>query len=74
MNKFVVGLCTLVELGCITTLAAIGFKRNKDTYNTKLKAIELECKLWEAEFNNSIKDATIERLTRKLKDLGVEES
>lgn len=42
LRGIVIGVGTLIELGCIATLAAIGLKRNKDAYNAEMKCCELE--------------------------------
>lgn len=69
MNKTIVGICTLIELGCITALAAIGLKRNKDAYNAELKAIDAEGKLFLAKMENHDKDYEIAKLKKELNEL-----
>lgn len=69
MNKFIVGLCTVVELGCITGLAAIGLKRNNDCYKAECKAIDLEFKLGLTEIERDMKDCEIKRLKKELDEL-----
>lgn len=59
MNKTIVGICTLIELGCVTALAAIGLKRNNDAYKAELKAIDAEGKLFLEEIKIMDKDYEI---------------
>lgn len=37
INKLAVGVCGLVEIGCILSLTAIGLKRNNDAYKAEIK-------------------------------------
>ncbi len=69
MNKFVVGLCTAIELGCIVSLAAIGLKRNNDCYKAECKAIGTECKLLGKELELWSKDLEIKILKEELAEL-----
>lgn len=69
MNKTIVGICTLIELGCISGLAYIGFKRNNDAYKAEMKAIDAEHRLFVAEINAYSKDREIEELKKELDKL-----
>lgn len=69
INGLIVGVCTLVELGCIIGLAGIGLKRNNDCYNAELKLIEREADLTYATVDILRKDAEIAELKAKLKEL-----
>lgn len=62
MNKFVFGLCTLVELGSIVGLAYIGLKRNNDCYKAECRAIN-------AEFDSMIKDVELGTKDLEIKQL-----
>lgn len=37
INKLAVGVCSLVEIGCILSLTAIGLKHNNDAYNAEIE-------------------------------------
>lgn len=69
MNKTIVGICTLIELGCVTALAAIGLKRNNDAYKAELKAIDAEGKLFLEEIKIMDKDYEIKTLKKELEEL-----
>lgn len=69
----VVGLCTLVELGCIAGLAAIGLKRNNDCYKAEMKLIDSEFNLAMAKMDNVEKDIKIAEMEEELKSLKNEE-
>ena len=69
MNKFLLGLCTAVELVCIGGLTAIGLKRNNDAYKAEIKCIDLEWKLLKEQLDVACKDIEIEQLKRELKKL-----
>ena len=69
MNKFLLGLCTAVELACIGGLAAIGLKRNNDAYKAEVKCVDLEWKLLKEQLDVACKDIEIERLKRELNKL-----
>ena len=75
LDMAVVGLCTLVELGCITALAAIGLKRNNDCYKAEMELLDCETKLIWTEIDVIRKDAEIKELKKELEGLkGEEES
>lgn len=69
MNKFIMGVCTVMELGCIAGLAAIGLKRNKDAYNAEMKYIKTSCELACEQINGICKDAEIRKLKKELEIL-----
>lgn len=69
MNKFIYGLCTIVELGCIVSLAGIGLKRNNDAYKAECKRIEAECNLMRCEIDGVFKDMRIKQLEEELEEL-----
>lgn len=69
MNKFIYGVCTIVELGCILSLAGIGLKRNKDAYEAECKRIKAECDLMRSEMESMCKDIIIEQLEKELEEL-----
>lgn len=66
MNKVIEGICTVVELGCIIGLAAIGLKRNNDCYKAEMKLIDAEIELFKAQVDNIDKGAEIRILKREL--------
>ena len=69
MNKFVIGLCTLIELGCITGLAVIGLKRNNDCYKAECRAINAEFESMIKDVELGTKDLEIEKLKKELAEL-----
>jgi hypothetical protein len=69
MNKFLLGLCTAVELACIGGLAAIGLKRNNDAYKAEVKCVELEWELIREKMDWVIKDMEIKTLKKELEQL-----
>lgn len=70
LRKIIFGVGTLVELGCIATLAAIGLKRNQDAYNAEMKCIDLEL----ANIRKDVKISMLEYDLKQLKkEYGVEE-
>ena len=69
INGLIVGVCTLVELGCIIGLAGIGLKRNNDCYKAELKLIEREADLSYATIDILEKDHEIKKLKAKIKEL-----
>lgn len=69
MNKFIYGLCTIVELGCIVGLAGIGIKRNNDAYKAECKRIEAECNLMRSAIDGVLKDMKIKQLEEELEKL-----
>ena len=69
MNKTIVGICTLIELGCISALAAIGFKRNNDAYKAELKAINVEGELFLEQLRGMDKDYEIKQLKKELEKM-----
>lgn len=73
MNKFVVGLCTLVELGCITGLAAIGLKRNNDCYKAECKLINEQVEHFKTQMEVIDKDYEIKVLKKELEKLKSQE-
>lgn len=73
MNKAIVGICTLVELGCISALAYIGFKRNNDAYVAEIKRIAAEGELFLEKMNGEKKDYEIGQLKKELEYLKSQE-
>ena len=69
MNKFIVGLCTVVELGCLAGLAAIGLKRNNDCYKAKCELLDERHKHLITIINCVAKDYEIEQLNKELEEL-----
>lgn len=66
MNKFVAGLYTAVQFGCIIGITGIALKRNKECY-------EAECELFDERMNHLNtqleminKDYEIKRLKKEL--------
>ena len=73
MNKVIVGVCTIIELGCLLGLGGIALKRNNDCYKA-------ECGLVNERFNNIslemdciLKDAEIKQLKEELAKFKKEE-
>ena len=62
IKSIVIGACTLVEIGCIATLAAVAIKRNNEAYEA-----EKECTV--LTIRNLVKDLQIDDLKREVKDL-----
>ena len=69
MRGLVVGVCTLVEVGCILGLARIANKRNRDAYNAEMECLNKEVELSLAECSNAIKDYKIALLEKEIKEL-----
>lgn len=69
MNKIIVGVCTVLELGCVVGLTAIALKRNNDCYKAECKAIDLELKLCLTEIERDLKGYENERLKKELDEL-----
>ena len=74
MNKFVIGVCNVVQLGCIIALAGIGLKRNQDCYEAEKELINVKVDLFKARVENEIKNVEIKHLKEELDKLKVEES
>ena len=73
MKKLVVGVCILVELGCLVGLAAIGLKRNEDYYKAEMKLLEREADLMFANLDIMRKEAEIKELNKELAEFKGEE-
>lgn len=73
MNKAIVGICTLIELGCIGALAFIGLKRNNDAYIAEIKRIAAEGELFLEKMNVENKDYEIKQLKKELEYLKSQE-
>ncbi len=69
MNKIIMGVCTVIEFGCIAGLAAIGLKRNKDAYNAEMKYIKASCELACEQLSGIRKDVEIRKLEKELEIL-----
>lgn len=66
INGLIVGVSTLVELGCIIGLAGIGLKRNKECYEAECKLFERELDLSLANLDGLRKDIEIAELKDEL--------
>ena len=69
ISGVVVGLATLVELGCIVELARIALRRNNDCYKAECKLIEREADLSFATIDILKKETEIKQLKDELKKL-----
>ena len=74
MNKFIVNLCTLVELGCIVGLAAIGLKRNEDCYKAECKLIDEQYEHFMTQMKCIDKDYEIKVLKKELEKYKAKET
>lgn len=68
LNDLVNGVCVLVNVGCIFTLAAIGLKRNNDAYVAECKCIDLEFENIKNEYEISKLKQEIAKLKKKYED------
>lgn len=68
-EKFVYGVCTLIELGSIIGLAGMALKRNQECYEAEIKAINLEAELCKKEIDGIYKNAEIKKLKQEVADL-----
>ena len=69
MNKNIIRLCTILELGCVAGLTAIALKRNNDCYKAECKAVDLEIKQCLTEIECDLKGYENERLKKELDEL-----
>ena len=69
MNKFIVGVCTLMEIGCVAGLAAIGLKRNNDCYKAQCELINEQCDHYRTKIDMVFKDTKIKVLEREIEEL-----
>ena len=69
MNKFIVGVCSVVELGCLIGLAGIAFKRNNDCYKAECELISEQTKHIHTEIECMEKDYEIKALKKELEKL-----
>lgn len=69
IKDLVLGVCTLVEVGCIIGLAGLGFKRNNDWYKAECELINTQCELYNAEIQNIVKDSKIKQMENEIKQL-----
>ena len=69
LRGIVVGVSTLIELGCIGALAYIGLKRNQDAYEAQMEYIDLELKNLALDIENH----GLKREIAKLKEQEVKE-
>lgn len=74
MKNVVLGVCTLVEVGCVAALAGIGLKRNNDCYKAECKLADAEIKLAFSEMDCGLKACRIKQLEDQIKDLQKGES
>ena len=72
IKDLVVGISTLVELGCIIGLAGIGLKRNNDCYKAEMELVDAKLKLGLAEIEKFDKDCEIEKLKKELENVKAE--
>lgn len=68
-GKFIVKVCTVIEVGCIIGLAGLGLKRNNDWYKAEMKLIDTECELFKTKIEGILKDAQIKHLEKELSEL-----
>lgn len=68
-ERFVCGVCTLVELGSIIGLAGLALKRNQECYEAEIKAINLEAELCKKEIDECYSDYEIRKLKQEIKEL-----
>ena len=73
-NKFLYGLCIMVELSCVGGLTYIALKRNSDCYKAQRELISAELKLLQSDMDNVIKDVEIRKLKEELEEIQKEES
>jgi hypothetical protein len=64
LKGIIAGVGTLMELGCIAALAAIGLKRNNDAYEAEMKCIDLEL----ANIHKDVKISMLEYDMKQLKE------
>lgn len=69
MKKLVIGVCTLIEVGCIAGLAAIGLKRNKDCYKAECELINEEIEHLKTQCDLYISDAKVKKLEQEIAEL-----
>lgn len=69
LKDLVVGVATLIELGCIAGLAGIAFKRNNDCYKAECELISTKAELFCKEMEQIDKDYKIKKLEKELKEL-----
>lgn len=69
MNKFIFGVCTLIEVCGIAGLAAIGLKRNNDCYKAEVELINEKCDHYRTKIDMVFKDARINALERENAEL-----
>lgn len=69
MKDLIIGVSTLIELGCIAGLAGIGLKRNRDCYNAECKLIEAEYNLGLSKIDHISKDIEIKKLKAEIEEL-----
>ena len=65
-SRFIINVCTTVELGCMLALAGIGLKRNSDCYKAEIKLVNTQVELFKARVENEIKDVEIRQLKEEL--------
>ena len=69
IHDLIVGVSTLVELGCIIGLASIGLKRNNDCYKAEMELLDTKLKLGLTEIEKFDKDCEIEKLKKELENV-----
>lgn len=73
MNKLIVGICTIVEVGCLLSLGGIALKRNNECYKAQRGQINAEFKNIGLELECILKDAEIRNLKEELAKFKKEE-
>jgi hypothetical protein len=68
-KDLIVGVCTLVEMGCVIALAGIALKRNNDCYEAQVELADAKLNLTLAELKNVDKDLEIRALKTKLEEV-----
>lgn len=66
MERFVKGICLLVQLAGITGITCIALKRNKECYEAEMKCIDAEFERNCLEFDNELKRMEINALKAEL--------
>lgn len=68
-GRVIIGVCTTIEMVCLTTLGAIALKRNRDAYKAEIKCINAEGELFRAKVDGIFKDVQIKILEKELAEL-----
>lgn len=73
IKDIVVGVCTLVEVGCVLALGGIALKRNKDCYDAECALVDEKLKHGLTQLKLIDKDYEIAQLKAKLRKSEKEE-